>query len=61
MGGVFLLATMLGREPWGLVAGIGAVTAVLMLVFKDSILGLVASIQIIANDLVNIGDWIELP
>jgi len=61
VGGIFLLATMLDRDPWGLVAGIGAVTAVLLLVFKDSILGLVASIQIIANDLVNIGDWIELP
>jgi miniconductance mechanosensitive channel len=61
IGCIFLLATMLGLDPWGLVTGIGAVTAVLLLVFKDSILGLVASIQIITNDLVNIGDWVEIP
>jgi len=61
IGCILLLATMLDRDPSGLVAGIGAVTAVLLLVFKDSILGLVASIQIITNDLVNIGDWVEIP
>jgi len=60
IGGVFLLATLIDRDPWKLIASIGAVTAVLLLVFKDSILGLVASIQIIANDLVRIGDWIEI-
>ncbi|GAB4134949.1 MAG: mechanosensitive ion channel [Planctomycetaceae bacterium] len=61
VGGILLLATGMGRDPSVLVAGIGAITAVLMLVFKDSILGLVASIQIITNDLVNVGDWIEIP
>jgi miniconductance mechanosensitive channel len=61
IGGILLLATGMGRDPSVLVAGIGAITAVLMLVFKDSILGLVASIQIITNDLVNVGDWIEIP
>lgn len=61
MGGVFLLATALGKDPSVLLAGIGAITAVLLLVFKDSILGLVASIQIITNDLVNVGDWISMP
>ncbi len=61
IGGVFLAATLTGRDPWGIVSAIGAVTAVVMLVFKDTILGLVASIQIFVNDLVNIGDWIEMP
>jgi len=61
VGGIFLVSALLGQDPWGLVAGIGAVTAVLLLVFKDSILGLVASIQIITNDLVHFGDWVEMP
>jgi miniconductance mechanosensitive channel len=61
LGGIFLLSVLLDKDPWGLIGGIGAVTAVLLLVFKDSILGLVASIQIIVNDLVHIGDWIEMP
>ena len=61
MGGIFLVAALTGRDPWGMVKGVGAVTAVLMLVFKDLLLGLVATIQINANDLVHIGDWIEMP
>ena len=58
---ILVIAAITGRDPSGLVAGIGALTAVLMLVFKDSILGLVASIQIFVNDLVRVGDWIEMP
>lgn len=61
IGGIFLLSVLLDKSPWRLVASIGAVTAVLLLIFKDSILGLVASIQIIINDLVHLGDWVELP
>ena len=61
VGTVFLIAALTGRDPWRVVAGIGAITAIVMLVFKDSILGLVASIQIFVNDLVNVGDWIEMP
>ena len=61
VGGVLFFATLMRRDPTGIVAGIGAVTAVLLLVFKDSILGLVASIQINVNNLVNLGDWIEMP
>lgn len=61
VGGILFVATLTGRDPSGLVAGIGAVTAVIMLVFKDSILGMVASIQIFVNDLVHVGDWIEMP
>jgi miniconductance mechanosensitive channel len=61
VGLILCIAAITGRDPSGLVAGIGALTAVLMLVFKDSILGLVASIQIFVNDLVRVGDWIEMP
>ncbi len=60
VGLILCIAAITGRDPSGLVAGIGALTAVLLLVFKDSILGLVASIQIFVNDLVRVGDWIEM-
>jgi len=59
--GIFVISTMLGRNPTGILAGMGAMTAVIILVFKDSILGLVASIQLSGNDMVRIGDWIEMP
>lgn len=59
--GILVVAVFTGRSPWGLLGGLGAMTAVLMLTFKDSILGLVASIQLTANDMVRIGDWIEMP
>ncbi len=58
---IFVLAALMGRSPWALLGGLGAMTAVLMLVFKDSILGLVASIQLTANNMVQVGDWIEMP
>lgn len=55
------IATLLNRSPWGLLSGIGAMTAILLLIFKDSILGLVAGVQLSANNMVHIGDWIEAP
>jgi miniconductance mechanosensitive channel len=58
---ILVIATLTDRSPWGLLSGLGAMTAILMLVFKDSILGLVASIQVTANDMVRPGDWIEMP
>ncbi|HOP07501.1 MAG TPA: mechanosensitive ion channel [candidate division Zixibacteria bacterium] len=58
---IVAIAIAMNRSPWLLVSGLGAMTAVLILVFKDSILGLVASVQISANDMVRIGDWIEMP
>lgn len=58
---LIVLATLLDRSPWIFVSGIGAMTAVLMLVFKDTILSLVASIQIASNDMIRVGDWIEMP
>jgi miniconductance mechanosensitive channel len=59
--GIFALATLLNRSPWPLLSGLGAMTAILLLIFKDSILGLVASVQLSANDMVRLGDWIEMP
>jgi len=61
IGVILAITTILQKSPLGLLSGIGAMTAVLLLVFKDTILGLVSSIQIGANDLVRIGDWIEVP
>jgi miniconductance mechanosensitive channel len=58
---ILIVTTILNKSPIGILSGIGALSAVLMLVFKDSILGLVASIQLSANNMVHIGDWIEMP
>ena len=59
--GVIAVSVLTGISPWGILSGIGAMTAVLLVVFRDSLLGLVASIQISKNNLVSIGDWIEVP
>ena len=61
VGFIFIVATLFDRSPAVFVSGLGAMTAVLMLIFKDSILGLVAGLQIASNDLVRPGDWIEMP
>jgi miniconductance mechanosensitive channel len=61
LGLVIAIATVLDRSPLLLLSGLGAMTAVLLLVFKDTILGLVASVQLAANNMVRIGDWIEMP
>ena len=60
-GAVVVIATGLGESPWVFLSGIGAMTAVLLLVFKDTILSLVASVQLTSNDMIRVGDWIELP
>ena len=60
-GGVLIIAALLDRSPLLLLSGLGAMTAVLMLVFKDTILSLVASVQLNAQDMVRVGDWIEMP
>ena len=60
MAGIMVIAILLGKDPTVLLAGLGAMAAVLLLVFKDTILGFVASIQLSANDMVKIGDWIEM-
>ena len=58
---IFALAIIIGESPVVLFTGLGALTAVILLIFKDSILGLVAGIQLVANDMVRPGDWIEMP
>ena len=60
--GIIIIAALLaGKSPIYFLSGIGALTAVLILVFKDTILSLVSSVQISSNDLFKIGDWIEAP
>jgi miniconductance mechanosensitive channel len=61
VGIIFFLSVILDRSPLVFLTGLGAIAAVLLLVFKDTILGFVASIQLSANDMVRIGDWIEMP
>lgn len=58
---VLIVSRLIDKSPWALLSGIGALTAVIMLVFKDSILGFVASVQLTTNDMVRRGDWIEMP
>lgn len=58
---IVAISTIMDRSPLILLSGLGAMTAVIILVFKDSILGLVASIQLSMNDMVRVGDWIEMP
>lgn len=61
MGAIFVLATILDKSPVYLLSGLGALTAVLLLVFRDAILGFVAGIMLSVNDMVRVGDWIEMP
>jgi|TARA_B100001540_G_scaffold268732_1_gene251003 miniconductance mechanosensitive channel len=58
---ITIIALLTGKSPVYFLSGLGAITAVLMLVFKDTILSLVSSIQISSNDLFKIGDWVEAP
>jgi len=58
---ILAIAIVLNQSVAYLLGGLGAMTAVLILVFKDTILGLVASVQLTSNDMVRIGDWIEMP
>lgn len=59
--GILMISLLLGQSPAILISGLGAMAAVLMLVFKDPILGLVAGIQLSANDMLKLGDWLEMP
>lgn len=61
IGLIILFSILTGQDPKHILTGLGALSAVLMLVFKDPILGFVASIQVSANDMVRIGDWITMP
>lgn len=61
IGIILIISILLNKSPFILLSGLGALSAVLMLVFKDSILGLVAGVQLSANDMVRVGDWITMP
>lgn len=58
---LLMIAVLLDRSPIILLSGVGALAAVLMLVFQDTILSLVASVQISSSDIVRVGDWVEMP
>lgn len=61
VGGIIMISILVGKSPITMLAGLGAMSAVLMLIFKDSILGFVAGIQLSANRALQIGDWISSP
>ena len=61
LGIITVLAFLIGKSPVYFLSGIGALTAVLLLVFKDTILSLISSVQISSNNLFKIGDWVEAP
>ena len=58
--GILILSLILDKSPFYLLGAFGAMTAVLLLIFRDTILGFVASIQIATNDMVRVGDWVEM-
>ncbi len=58
---ILVLSVLLGKSPIYFLSAFGAMTAILLLVFKDTILGLVASVQMSSNDMVRVGDWVEMP
>lgn len=60
MGGLLVFSLLTGKSLWTFITAMGAASAILMLVFKDTILGFVASIQVASNDMVRIGDWIQM-
>lgn len=61
VGGIIITAILIDKSPTVLLTGLGASAAVLMLIFKDSILGFVAGVQLSQNNMVRIGDWIQMP
>ena len=61
VGCILVVSILIGRDATTILAGLGASAAVLMLIFRDSILGLVAGVQLSANDMLQVGDWISVP
>lgn len=61
VGALLMAAALMNRSPLLLLSGLGAMSAVLMLVFKDTILSFVAGVQLASNDMLRVGDWIEMP
>ncbi|WP_018476521.1 mechanosensitive ion channel family protein [Pontibacter roseus] len=60
VGGLLIFSTLTGKDAWTFITAMGAASAILMLVFKDTIMGFVASIQVSSNDMVRIGDWVTM-
>lgn len=60
LAGFFVISSLADKSPWFFLSGLGAITAILLLVFRDTLLSLVASIQLTNNDLIRVGDWIEM-
>lgn len=60
LGAIFIISIFTGKSPWGIISVLGGLTAVTMLVFKDTILGFVASVQLTSTDMIRMGDWIEM-
>ena len=61
VGGIIVVSILIDRSPGVLLTGLGASAAVLMLVFKDSIMGFVSGVQLSANNMLKVGDWITMP
>lgn len=61
IGFILCIATILDRSPLVFVSGLGAMTAVILLVFRDTLLSLVAGVQLTTNKLIQVGDWVEMP
>lgn len=61
VGAIVIISTLIDKNPIHILTGLGASAAILMLVFKDTIMGLVAGIQLSANDMLRAGDWITMP
>lgn len=61
VGGIVIVGVLIDKSPAALLTGLGASAAVLMLIFKDSILGFVAGVQLTQNNMVRLGDWIQMP
>ncbi|MGQ7956558.1 mechanosensitive ion channel family protein [Pseudomonas sp. SP16.1] len=58
---ILIVASLIDRSPLILLSGLGAMAAVLLLIFQDTLLSLVASVQISSNDIIRVGDWVEMP
>lgn len=59
--GFLTVAALANQSPWFFISGLGAMTAIILLIFRDTLLSFVAGIQLVNNDLVRVGDWIEMP
>lgn len=58
---ILIISILLDRSPWYFLSGLGAMTAILLLIFRDTLLSLVAGLQLTTNNLIRVGDWVEIP